>query len=781
MRRIAEGGLNPSRPATRKPSERPYRAANGSAIASPHAAGACADGVPGPGPDRGSTKTAGASRSPPAAGCAVLAYLAASTRTASSPRSGSSTSVWGEEPPESGAKALAFHVSRLSDALEPGRPRGTTTGVLATEPAGYVLRVEAGAIDAARFERLARGGHARLLADEPGGRSRAPRRGTRAVARRRPTPTSPTSPSPSPRSSASRSSACGRSEDRLEADSRSAATTDVIEELEALLAEDPLRERVRGQLMVALYRAGRQAEALRTYGEGPPGSWRDELGIDPSPELQQLEGWILRQDPRPRATAPGGAVRPRNPYKGLRPFGEQDSADFFGRETLVARLVERLGDVARAGRLLAVVGPERERQVERRPGRPRSRPCAAGALPGSERWPIAVMQPGTRPLRELAAALATAGDAAGRGSPSAGGAARRDGDLAGAVRACGPTRPAPPRRSTSSRSSGRSREDEASATRSSPPSWRPSPPRRCAALLVVATLRADFLRPSRSCRPGSASSSGPRREIVTPLARRRARARRSSDRRRPSGARARAGLATELIADVARQPGRAPAPRVRAHRAVRAERRPAHDPRRIRGDRRRAGGAEASCRRGLCGAGREGRRSPAQVFLRLVSVGESGLAGRPPGRARSERSPSIGEAGRAETTSTTFDQARRSSRSIATRPRARPWCRSRTRRSSPGGRAFRGGSTRHERTSARDVASRKRRPSGSGRGTTPGTCSRGAVWTSSRRGRRRPTWSSTPRNAGSSMRARPNVDGGRRPSPPVRSTSARWSVVRRPD
>ena len=123
----------------------------------------------------------------------------------------------------------------------------------------------------------------------------------------------------------------------------------------------------------------------------------------------------------------------RNPYKGLRAFGEQDSPDFFGREALVARLVERLGEVARAGRLLAVVGAS---------GSGKSSAVRAGlipalrasALPGSERWRVAVMQPGARPIRELAAALSSMGDAA---QPQL---AERlaeqldgDGDLAGAI------------------------------------------------------------------------------------------------------------------------------------------------------------------------------------------------------------------------------------------------------------------------------------------------------------------------------------------------------------
>src|SRR5205823_5198281 len=71
---------------------------------------------------------------------------------------------------------------------------------------------------------------------------------------------------------------------------------ELVAELERLVAEHPLRERLRGQLMLALYRAGRQAEALEAY-QATRRALVDELGIEPSPALQELEKAILRQDP----------------------------------------------------------------------------------------------------------------------------------------------------------------------------------------------------------------------------------------------------------------------------------------------------------------------------------------------------------------------------------------------------------------------------------------------------------------------------------------------------
>jgi len=453
--------------------------------------------------------------------------------------------LWGDEPPENGAKTVAFHVSRLRDALEPGRERGRPSGAIATEPAGYALRVEPEQIDAVRFDRLASQGRA-LLADDP---EAARARLLEALNLRRGEPYADVADESfaQPEIRRLEELRLRATEDRLEADLALGRHADVIDELEALVAQEPVRERLRGQLMVALYRAGRQAEALRTYGEGRQ-VLADELGIEPGPELQQLEGWILRQDPRLEPPARRRAVR--NPYKGLRAFGEEDSADFFGRETLVARLIERFGDVARAGRFLAVVGPSGsgKSSVVRAGLVPALR---RGALPGSDRWPIAVMQPGTRPFRELAAALHAVGASV---EPGLAERLDRDGDLAGAVSGSG---------AEDSRlllvidqaeelwslvdDEERDRFVTALAEALGAHDSR---------LLVVMTLRADFFaRPLLSPSLGELVRTGT--EVVTPLARdelERAIARPAES----VGVQLEPGLATEVIADVARQPGELP-------------------------------------------------------------------------------------------------------------------------------------------------------------------------------------------------------------------------------
>src|SRR5204862_5513611 len=88
---------------------------------------------------------------------------------------------------------------------------------------------------------------------------------------------------------------------RVEADLALGRETDLVGELEALIREQPLRERLRGQLMLALYRSGRQAEALEAYREARR-ALVDELGIEPGPGLQELERAMLRQDPELGAT-----------------------------------------------------------------------------------------------------------------------------------------------------------------------------------------------------------------------------------------------------------------------------------------------------------------------------------------------------------------------------------------------------------------------------------------------------------------------------------------------
>jgi basic membrane lipoprotein Med (substrate-binding protein (PBP1-ABC) superfamily) len=173
--------------------------------------------------------------------------------------------------------------------------------------------------------------------------------------------------------------------------------------LDSLINAEPLREEPRRLLMLALYRAGRQAEALRTYREFRA-RLIEEVGVEPSSDLMQLEEQMLLQDPMltprrlMRATSHAGS---RNPYKGLGAFDELDAADFFGRDKLVAEMVDALSG---GSRLLVLVGPS---------GSGKSSAVRAGLIPalrngairGSDRWILSTMMPGRHPFEQLEAAL----------------------------------------------------------------------------------------------------------------------------------------------------------------------------------------------------------------------------------------------------------------------------------------------------------------------------------------------------------------------------------------
>lgn len=315
--------------------------------------------------------------------------------------------LWGETPPESGAKAVVFHVGKLRETLEPDRPKGDPGSVLVTESAGYILDADPESIDAVRFERLANEGRA-LLAHDPDAAA-TKLRDALSEWRGDPLLDFIYEPFAQPEIRRLEELRLRATEDRLDADLKLGRHDALVGESEALVDDNPLRERLRGQLMLALYRCGRQAEALRVCQEGRR-LLGEELGIELSPELRQLEELILCQDPALEMPGPEPLETAlRNPYKGLRAFGEVDADDFFGRESLIDRLVDGLSEVMEAGRFLTVVGPS---------GSGKSSVVRAGLIPalrggavtGSEHWLITLMYPGSRPWEELEAALLRVAD-----------------------------------------------------------------------------------------------------------------------------------------------------------------------------------------------------------------------------------------------------------------------------------------------------------------------------------------------------------------------------------
>jgi DNA-binding SARP family transcriptional activator len=188
------------------------------------------------------------------------------------PRSELVEAVWPEGPPPTAATAVQVYVSRLRKTLP--------EGVLETRPTGYLLHVEPGQLDLERFERLASEGRPR-----------------EALALWRSAPVEGIELGAWARAEVHRLAELHAAvlEDRIEADLALGRHAEVIGELEALVTRHPLRERLREQLMLALYRAGRQAEALEQY-RAARAVLQDELGLEPDAALQQLHGAILRQE-----------------------------------------------------------------------------------------------------------------------------------------------------------------------------------------------------------------------------------------------------------------------------------------------------------------------------------------------------------------------------------------------------------------------------------------------------------------------------------------------------
>jgi YVTN family beta-propeller protein len=202
--------------------------------------------------------------------------------------------LWGESPPESAANMLQGYVSHLRKTLEPGRKRGEHE-LLVSRPPGYVLQIGQNQLDAERFVSLT--SEARRLLDD-GDATAAAERFRAALALWRGPALADLAYEPFARLDVERLEELRLAalEDGIDADLALGRNDVLVGELRELVAEHPLRERFRGQLMAALYRSGRQAEALEVYREGRS-ALRDELGIEPGPALRDLEQAILRQDP----------------------------------------------------------------------------------------------------------------------------------------------------------------------------------------------------------------------------------------------------------------------------------------------------------------------------------------------------------------------------------------------------------------------------------------------------------------------------------------------------
>jgi DNA-binding SARP family transcriptional activator len=198
--------------------------------------------------------------------------------------------LWGEHPPRTATTSLQNFVSQLRKLLGPD--------VLATRAPGYVLRLEGHELDLRRFERLVSA-------------ARDAEPGTRAELLREALGLWHGPPLAEFAFEAFAQNEIGRLEelrlsaleDRIDADLELGRHADLVGEIESLVFAHLLRERLRGQLMLALYRSGRQADALEAYRDARR-ALTDELGLEPTPALQQLHASILRQEAGLEAAAP---------------------------------------------------------------------------------------------------------------------------------------------------------------------------------------------------------------------------------------------------------------------------------------------------------------------------------------------------------------------------------------------------------------------------------------------------------------------------------------------
>jgi len=242
--------------------------------------------------------------------------------------------LWGERPPATAAKVVQTYVSHLRRALGPE--------MIATRAPGYLLHIEEDALDATRFRRLTAEGR-RLAANAEHEHANTVYR--EALAMWRGPPLADVVFESFARNEVERLEEewLGAIMERVDCKLALGHHDELVAELEPLVKQHPLRERLRAQLILALYRSGRQAHALAAY-QNARRILVEELGLEPSRELQALEGAILNQDPALAATP-----RPRRVPSNL----PATATPLIGRE----RELDDAGALLASHRLLTLTGP----------------------------------------------------------------------------------------------------------------------------------------------------------------------------------------------------------------------------------------------------------------------------------------------------------------------------------------------------------------------------------------------------------------------------------------
>ena len=328
--------------------------------------------------------------------------------------------LWGDDAPRTAVHSIQIYVSELRKALAVL----ASAPVIATVSTGYRLEIRSDAVDVHRFERLVQDGRRALRARESAAGLSALRA---AVGLWRGTALQEFAYDDFAQPQIRRLGDLRLDviEELAAAELAAGQVREALQRIEAAVDDDPLREGFVELLMLGLYRSGRHVHALRAY-QSHRQLLAEELGVVPSPTLQRLYERILVHDPslRPELTdaRPHQGLR-HNPYKGLRPFRESDSGDFFGRDHLVQKTIALLSG---GQRLVSLVGPS---------GSGKSSVVAAGLIPqlragaiaGSADWPIISLILGADPLRELAAAITR--ETGGSSRESAGDLHEEDTDL----------------------------------------------------------------------------------------------------------------------------------------------------------------------------------------------------------------------------------------------------------------------------------------------------------------------------------------------------------------
>lgn len=301
--------------------------------------------------------------------------------------------LYGGDPSGTAANSVQALVSRLRRVLD--------EGVVVTKPPGYLLSADPDRVDLRLFERLAEEGRDALARGDPA-RATVVLREALGLWRGPPLVDLMAVDVVQPEVRRLEELRLAAWMDRIDADLAAGPGGEIVPEVEALVAANLLQERLRGQLMLALYRAGRQADALAVYRETRDLLHR-ELGLEPSRALQQLERAILVHDaalgPAALSRLPGPEVTVC-PFKGLAAFEIADAEFFCGRERAVSEVVSRLASASFVG----IVGPSgvgkssllRAGLLQR---------LSVGVLPGSARWRVAILRPGVHPAEQLLGAL----------------------------------------------------------------------------------------------------------------------------------------------------------------------------------------------------------------------------------------------------------------------------------------------------------------------------------------------------------------------------------------